>query len=82
MTADSAVDGTDLAFLMRLPWSSTPCSSLPECPVQISHGGSEGFKSLHLHISPGQEPGGSLPLADVAQISPSGHLAIPRSARV
>ena len=42
-----------------------------EDSVQISHGGSEGFKSLHLHISPGQEPGGSLPLADVAQISPA-----------
>jgi hypothetical protein len=82
MTADSAIDGHWPGVSHMSSQSSTERSSLRDCPVQISHGGSEGFKSLHLHISPGQEPGGSLPLADVAQISPSGHLAIPRSARV
>jgi hypothetical protein len=42
MTADSATMATDLAFLTRLSRFSTPCSSLRECPVQISHGGSKG----------------------------------------
>jgi hypothetical protein len=40
---------TDLAVLTRLPQSVTPRSSLREGPVQISHGGSRGFKSRHLH---------------------------------
>jgi len=40
---------TDLGFLTHLPRSSTPRSSLQQCPVQISHGGSQGFKSPHLH---------------------------------
>jgi hypothetical protein len=40
---------TGLAFLTRLPRCSTPRSSLWEGPVQISHGGSQGFKSPHLH---------------------------------
>jgi hypothetical protein len=34
------------------PRSSTPRNSLMECPVQISHGGSQGFKSPHLHLHP------------------------------
>jgi hypothetical protein len=34
---------------MLLSRSSTPCSSLRKGPVQISHGGSQGFKSPHLH---------------------------------
>ena len=41
---------TDLAFLMGLPRSSTPRSSLQEWPVQISHGGSHGAAA--------QPPGG------------------------
>src|SRR5215203_4611410 len=33
---------------MHVPRSSTPRSPLQEWPVQISHGGSQGFKSPHL----------------------------------
>ena len=34
---------------MRPSRSSTHRNSVQECPLQISHGGSQGFKSPHLH---------------------------------
>src|SRR5829696_9209903 len=42
---------------MGLPRSSTLRSSMNEWPVQISHGGSQGFKSPHLHITTALVPG-------------------------
>jgi hypothetical protein len=49
MTADPAIDGHSPGILGSLPRSSTPRNSLQERLVQISHGGSRGFKSRHLH---------------------------------